>query len=195
MTDRRSFDDVVGAVPDDTERQRLEQVHRLLQETGPAPEPSPAVKAQLDALKPRRPTRATRTRVLVAVTAAVGLLAVSFGLGLVVGGDSSRRAVDAERVLPMRGESGASAKLALFSKDEAGNWPMLLTAQGLPALPAGRAYELWLTRGGRLSEPCGIFVVSTDGKTKVWLNAPYELDGVDGWVVVEHGHTTPLLTT
>ena len=70
----------------------------------------------------------------------------------------------------MCGAGQATAELELFEKDEAGNWPMELRVCGLPA---GR-YELWLTRDGKLAEPCGAFAVAA-GETTVPLNAPYRL--------------------
>jgi hypothetical protein len=60
-------------------------------------------------------------------------------------------------------------------------------------LSSGR-YELWLTRGGELAEPCGAFAVAA-GETTVPLNAPYRLKSFDGWVVVRSGGDTPVLTT
>jgi hypothetical protein len=90
----------------------------------------------------------------------------------------------------MSGPNQATADLALFEKDAAGNWPMKLTVSGLPE---GR-YELWLTREGKLAEPCGAFAVVA-GETTVPLNAPYSLKAFDGWVVVPANEKTPVLTT
>ena len=82
----------------------------------------------------------------------------------------------------------------MFDKDAAGNWPMELEVHGLPALAADRRYELWLTKDGKLVEPCGTFAVAA-GETEVPLNAPYVLRDYDGWVVVVDGSTTPVLRT
>ena len=57
----------------------------------------------------------------------------------------------------------ANARLEIFDVDEFGNWPMLLEARGLRPLPEGRLYELWLTKDGRLAEPCGRFAAEADG--------------------------------
>ena len=86
--------------------------------------------------------------------------------------------------------AGATAQLDLFEKDAAGNWPMELRVRGL----ASGAYELWLTRGGKLAKPCGAFAVSAR-ETTVPLNAPYRLRDFDGWVVVAVGSEKPVLTT
>jgi hypothetical protein len=97
-------------------------------------------------------------------------------------------------VIEMTG-GDARASLAILPQDDAGNWPMRMTVQGLPSLPDGREYELWLTRDGKLASPCGTFVVSGDGRTVVSLNAPYRLKSFDGWVVTRHGSEEPLLRT
>ena len=57
----------------------------------------------------------------------------------------------------------------------------------------GNLYELWLTKDGRLAEPCGRFAAESDGVTVVPLNAPYRLDEYDAWVVVKQGSDAPLL--
>ncbi len=89
----------------------------------------------------------------------------------------------------------ASATLEIFEVDEFGNWPMLLEAKGLRPLSGGRLYELWLTKDGKLAEPCGRFAAEKDGVTVVPLNAPYRLDEYDSWVVVKQDSDAPLLTT
>ena len=95
---------------------------------------------------------------------------------------------------PSRGTS-ASASLVVFDIDEAGNWPMELTVEGLPPAASGRAYELWLTRDGELEALCGGFLTDESGSASVPMNAPYGFDESDGWVIVEQGSDTPLLTT
>ncbi len=65
---------------------------------------------------------------------------------------------------------------------------------GLPPSTGNRRYELWLTKAGELVEPCGTFAVS-EARHEVPLNAPYVLRDYDGWVVVVHGSTTPVLRT
>jgi hypothetical protein len=72
---------------------------------------------------------------------------------------------------------------------------MELTVAGLPLSQSGRPYELWLTLDGELAALCGGFLTDADGSAVVPLNAPYRFDEFDGWVVVEVGSATPLLTT
>ncbi len=89
----------------------------------------------------------------------------------------------------------ATASLAVFDIDAAGNWPMELTVAGLPPAQSGRPFELWLTRDGELAALCGGFLTDADGSAVVPMNAPYRFDEFDGWVLVEEGSQTPLLTT
>ena len=81
--------------------------------------------------------------------------------------------------------------LLLVFLGPAGNWPMSLTATGLPELPEHGYYEVFLTRGGKIWAPCGTFrVESATGGVSVRLNAPYDLRKGDGWVVTRQlpGH-------
>ena len=50
------------------------------------------------------------------------------------------------QTIAMNGPSGATASIALIALDKAGNWPMTLEVKGLPALPTGKTYTLWLTK-------------------------------------------------
>jgi hypothetical protein len=192
MTAREpNFDELVGTDLDDAERARLLRVHELLVAAGPPPdfepEVTPAPLAEYVRPAPRR-----RRSALVAVAAAFVIAA--FGAGFFVG----NRGESADRVVAMVGTeqaAAASATLELFAADDAGNWPMELEVRGLTPAASGRAYELWLTKDGRLAALCGSFRAEPDGTTTVPLNAPYRLADFDSWVVVEEGTQTPLLTT
>ena len=121
-----------------------------------------------------------------AADAAVAAAAVLFAVGYVVGNSGP----GAEFTVAMSGAGGASGTLEVYEMDGAGNWPMQLRVAGL----ADGRYALWLTRNGRLAEPCGTFAV-VSGVTRVPLNAPYKLRAFDGWVVVPSGSRQPVLTT
>lgn len=187
MSDRRpDFDELVGDELGGDERARLLRVHELLVEAGPPPELSS--RAPVD-VHPRR-RRGARLAIAAALAVAV------FAVGVVVGDRSDGRGVDF--VVAMSGTAAAadaSASLAVFDIDEAGNWPMEVTVHGLEPTASGRPYELWLTKEGKLATLCGSFRTGPDGSAEVPMNAPYELRDFDGWVVVEEGSTTPLLTT
>jgi hypothetical protein len=179
-----NFDELVGTDMEPAERARLEQVHDLLVAAGPPPVLTAAEPVDL---RPRRP----RTRML-AIAAALAVGAFALGATLVGGGRS------ADFVVPMDATAaapGASASLAVFDVDEAGNWPLELDVEGLPPSASGLPYELWLTRNGALEALCGGFLTEADGSALVPMNAPYEFSDFDGWVVVEENSETPLLTT
>jgi Anti-sigma-K factor rskA len=184
-------------VPEE-ELERLGRVQELLLRAGPPPElpgdltePPPEPEATI-ALLPRRHWRP------LAVLAAALALAV-FGAGWLAasardsGGDAFP-AVDFR--VPMQGTQAAPnavASIAVAERDEAGNWPIAMTVRGLPELPDGQEYELWLTKKGKLAAQCGTF--RTDASTVAYLNAPYRLRQYDGWVVTRAGDKRFLLRT
>ncbi|HEX4745247.1 MAG TPA: hypothetical protein VFU99_00045 [Gaiellaceae bacterium] len=178
------FDELVGTDLAPDERARLERVHGLLIAAGPPPDPRPVV-IEL----PVRPRRG----VLVAIAAALAVTAFALGAGLTGSGDAN-----VDFTVSMQGTPAApvaTASLDVFDLDAAGNWPMELTIAGLVPAASGQPYELWLTRDGELAALCGGFLTDSDGSAVVPLNAPYRFDEFDGWVVVEEGSETPLLTT
>ena len=61
-----------------------------------------------------------------------------------------------------------------------GNWPLLVRVSGLPKLPKGVWYELYLTRNGKPAAYCGSFSVSGSDRTTVQLSIPYRLKNFDG---------------
>ena len=182
---RPDFDDLVGEGLDAAEHARLERVHELLLAAGAPPD---AVPAPVE-LRPRR-----RRGAALAIAAALAVAAFALGAALVDG--SSGRDVD--YVVSMEGTADtpeASGSLVVFEIDDAGNWPMELSVEGLPPAAGGEPFELWLTRDGRLEALCGAFATDGGGSASVPMNAPYAFDDSVGWVVVERGATTPLLTT
>jgi len=182
---RPDFDELVGTDLDSAERARLERVHELLVAAGPPPE---AARAGGLELRPRR-----RRGALLALAAALAVTAFALGAALVDGGG---RNVDF--TVTMTGTpsaASATASLAVFDIDAAGNWPMELTVAGLPPAQSGQPFELWLTRDGELAALCGGFLTDADGSAVVPMNAPYRFNEFDGWVLVEEGSQTPLLTT
>jgi hypothetical protein len=182
------FDDLIGGDVPEEERDRLRRAHKLLVEAGPPPELSPEMEAvpwPEEALMPlgltRRPNR-KRSPLLLA--AAVGTAAL---LGFMVGQstNSSSTAIDAQRVVTLRGTDlarNARATLEIGTKDSNGNWPMVLHVTGLPSLPSGGYYDLYLSRGGKPIALCGTFNLNR-GSTIVRMNAAYELKRFDGWIV------------
>ncbi len=181
------FDDLVG--PADPDRSRLLAAHELLIAAGPQPELPPELVEPPDELDGQTvPFTHRRFTAIGAVAIAATIL---FGVGYTIGARNGPGAP--VETIAMTGANGAQATIDLLAKDEAGNWPLTLHVSGLPVLPTGGTYTLWLTRDGHLAEPCGSFVVAA-GTTDVPLNAPYPLRAFDGWVVVETGATEPVLS-
>jgi hypothetical protein len=184
----RDFDDLVGG--DDLEPEeelRLREVHDLLVQAGPPPDLPPALERMPDEPEeaeiltyPMLPKR----RWAAAAVIAAALAAAAFGAGFLVahGSDSGSSSVDAVRVVPMRGVSGALASIRLGERDEVGNWPMELAVTGLPKQPEGAYYTLYLTRGGKPRIPCGYFRVG-DHTTTVRFTVPYKVEKGESWVV------------
>ena len=197
MTDRQGpdFDELIGADLEGEERVRLRRVHELLIAAGPPAELPPELEPveEIATVVPLRP-RASRRRLAVAAALAAALSVMAFGLGFFVGDNGNAQAVQPERVIEMTGQDGR-ASLAILPVDEAGNWPMRMTVQGLPRLAKGEEYELWLSRDGKPVKPCGTFVVADEGRTVVALNAPYKLKSFDGWVVTRRGSQETVLET
>jgi hypothetical protein len=188
---RPDFDELVGEDLVPAERARLEQVHELLIAAGPPPELPPHLARPPDEPRARViPIRRGRWRT-VSLAAAASLL-IAFAAGWLIG--NHRSADQVQRTVTMTGANGAHASLVVLHSDDAGNWPMRMTLTGLPTLPHGSTYTLWLTKKGKLESSCGTFVVES-GTTKVRLNAPYRLKEYSGWVVVRTGTTQPLLHT
>lgn len=192
------FHDLVGEDLPEQERERLRRVHDLLVAAGPPPELTPALR---ETPRPPAPVSALfRRRRGAALLLAAALAAAALGGAYAAG--RAGRGFDTERTLAMRGTAaapGALASLRVGGKDEAGNWPMVMSVRGLATLPRGQLYELFLTRRGKAAASCGTFVVH-GGTTEVTLNAPYRLKTFDGWVVTRHDESRPesgtvLLTT
>jgi hypothetical protein len=182
------FDDVIEA--GDPDRARLQQAHELLVAAGPPPELPPSLESA--PAEPKSTVIAFPRRRYTAIAAVAVAASVLFGIGYAIGGRDSPDAP--VQTIAMQGSTGAHASIALLAPDTAGNWPMRLEVTGLPALPAGKSYTLWLTKEGTLAESCGSFVVA-DGTTKVPLNAPYRLKQFDSWVIVRTGTKQPLLSS
>ena len=182
-------------VPPD-ELARLGRVHDLLVQAGPPPElpaelaEPPQATGSVSVL-PRR-----RWRTIAALAAALALAAFGIGWLAAAARDSGGESLPkVEFRVPMQGTGAAPhavASIAVLELDDAGNWPMAMTVRGLPSLPAGERYQLWLTEDGKLIAFCGTF--HAEGETVVYLNAPFRLRG-KGWAVTREGSKQLLMRT
>jgi hypothetical protein len=181
----RDFRDLVGDdVPED-ELAELARVDALLRSVPPpAPEvPGTLTRAITGAGPGSRRWRPRRLAIAVALAAA--LAALSFGVGSWLSGGND---FEARGTVPMEASGqarGASALIRLGPPKGGGNWELELETEGLPKLPEGGYYVLWLSKDGEYAATCGTFAVGS-GKTTVRMNAPYRLAEYDAWVVSAH---------
>jgi hypothetical protein len=120
------------------------------------------------------------------VAGAVALAAALAALFLAVGFWIGQDRLDFTREVAMQptGEApSAAALIRLGERDERGNWELELDVSGLPALPEGGYYILWLAKDGEYAGTCGTFNVGADGASTVRMNGSYVLDRYDEWVV------------
>ena len=189
MTRPPNFDELVDADLDPAERERLRRVHDLLVTAGPPPELTPEFEAGPTlAMTLGRSTRRRVRRRTALLAAAVVVLLLAFLSGYIAGNSGDNGLANAQ-LLKLKGTRAAPAALAslrLQPVDASGNWPMRLSARGLPKLPSKGYYEVFLVRKGKIFAPCGSFVVrSADSAVSVALNAPYRLRQGDSWVVTK----------
>lgn len=188
------FEELVGTDLDPGERARLERVHDLLVAAGPPPDYAPPVSVPAAEVVEFRPRR--RRAAVVAIAAALAVALFAFGAAL--SADSTPSAAPFPGTVSMEGTAAAqsaSASLEVLDRDAAGNWPMTFAVEDLAPAASGRPFELWLTRDGKLGALCGSFRTDENGAAVVPMNAPYDFSEYNGWVVVEEGSETPLLTT
>jgi hypothetical protein len=144
----------------------------------PAPPPELPRSLQTPVHAPAEPVRLwTRRRKLVAVAIAAAIAALFFGIGTF----SSRDDFEAVRSYPMTATpdgGGASATLVVGEADSHGNRPVRLESAGLPRLPEGGYYVLWLEKDGDYAGTCGTFA----GGDAEWT-VSYDLWDYDAWIV------------
>ena len=180
MTEPRDVRDLVGDDVPEAELAELARVDALLRSVPP---PAPEVPATLTrAITGPGSTRRRPRRLAVAIALATALAALSFGVGSwLAGGDD----FEARGTVPMEATDnarGASGLIRLGPAQGGGNWELELETQGLPKLPEGGYYVLWLSKDGEYAATCGTFAVGS-GTTTVRMNAPYRLADYDAWVV------------
>ena len=191
------FEDLVETTELSAEEEaRLRRVHELLVQAGPPPDLPPGLERP-----PTAPTEGElvlfpllpRRRWPFVAVAAAALVVLAFGGGYLVGHAKKKpTSFVTQRVVPMHG-SNALALLRVAPRDSAGNWPMQLEVNNLPTQKArGDYYELWLTRHGKATVPCGSFRVN-ERTTTVRLSVPYDFRRFQGWVVTRQNatHHTP----
>jgi hypothetical protein len=188
MSETPDFRELVGDDVTGPELEALRDVDRVLRTTPPpAPEATARLTASVLAIPGRRPV--SRRKLLGGLALAAALAAAAFGIGFWTGGEDAGAPETMERVVlePGQGPVDAEMSIDVFPVDEAGNWAMLADVRGLDPLPDDSYYELWLSEDGKLVALCGRFAVDANGNAEnVWMNAPYEFEGYESWVVTTH---------
>ena len=182
--DRDELSELVGGDVPPAELERLRAVDALLRSV-PAPSaevPSRLTHAVVTKARPRGLVLTPR-RAFAAVALAAAFCAAFFGLGTLVAGADDFQEVAAFTMQP--GDAaprGASATIRLGEQDANGNWPLRLKVSGLPKLPEGSYYVLWLAKDGEYGATCGSFAVGDDDAEVGW-DVSYRLRDFDTWVV------------
>ena len=182
MKEPPDLGDLVGDDLPPEELERLARVDALLRAV---PAPPAEVPQSLTGTVLRTASATplwTRRRLAGAVAFAAALAALFFGIGAwTTGGGFDARATVAMQATEKA--AGASGLIRLGGRDDAsGNWEMEIVVSGLPTLPEGGYYVLWLAKDGKYAGTCGTFNVG--GKTTtVRLTASYVLSEYDEWVV------------
>ena len=183
--------DLIGDEGAPGEFARLERVHDMLVAAGPPPDGAvpapPRAGGEVVLLRPR-----PRRRRWLELASAAALVCVALGAGYFAGsrGDSFQSVV----TISMHGvppAAAATAELGVGKADAGGNIAIEMLVRGLPQLPRGGWYELYLSKSGNPGESCGTFTTAGD-ETTVRLSVAYDLAGwhktgrYDGWVVTAH---------
>jgi hypothetical protein len=191
MTEPRDLRDLLGDDVPDEERRRLERTDALLRSVPapPASVPHPLSEAVRNIARERS---ARGRRRVAAVLAFAAIVPAALGLGYWAGAE---RGVDEQYRVAMRATEdarGASAVIRVGERDEeTGNVTLELDVAGLPKLPEGGYYALWLAKDGRYAATCGTFGVGDD-ETTISMNVSYDFDRYDAWVITAYLPNEPV---
>jgi hypothetical protein len=174
--------ELVGRDLPPEELDRLREVDSLLRRVPAPAHDVPASLTQAVAAVPlaTRPERRIRRLALGLAFAAV-VAAAAFGIGYWNG---SKFDVDyTVDLAPTASAPGAEAAVKVGTRDqESGNVELLVDVSGLPRLPGGEDYALWLERDGEWVATCGYFAVG-EGTTTVRMTVSYDFRDFDAWII------------
>jgi hypothetical protein len=176
------FRDLVGDDLSPEDLERLRRADAALRSVPPPPAEVPARLTQSVAAMPLETSPWSRRRALAGLALAAALAALFFALGRWTGGDDfeERATIDMQ---PTRAAPEASGSIQIGQRDAAsGNWELRLSVAGLPELPPGDYYVLWLAKDGEYAGTCGTFSVG-EGETTVDMTVSYRLRNFDAWNV------------
>jgi hypothetical protein len=191
-----SFSDLVGNDLSPGERERLERVHDMLVAAGPPPE------LPQELADPPRPegrlVELARRRVRTGLVLAAALVIATFAAGYFLGarGEDSGPSTPTKQVV-LGKAADRFAVVGIGERDSNGNWPMVVSVEGLDHLSKGDYYTLFMTRKGKPVVQCGTFNVAEDGLTTVRFPVAYDPDRYDGLLLTRYSlakhKDTPLL--
>jgi hypothetical protein len=155
------------------ELERLQYADRLLRSV-PAPD-SPCLRP------PRQPARSFGFRFRLTAVAATAVAALAFGMTQWQSGSGAYETV---RLSATSGAPNASGTIRVGRADPAtGNFELAIDVEGLPRIEDDGYYVLWLRRDGGEFGACGTFNVRASGSTHIVMNASYQLEDFESWVI------------
>ena len=183
MREPPDFRELVGEDLPPEELERLRRADALLRAV-PAPPPHvpQSLTQSVARMAERSVTPWSRRRLALGIALAAALAAAAFGLGRWTddGDFETRFTVPMQ---PTESARDAAAVIRVGARDEeSGNWELELDVSGLPDLPEGEFYYLWLAKDGEWEASCGTFSVGADDTT-VHMTVSYRLSDYDTWVV------------
>jgi hypothetical protein len=180
--------DIHELIGDDVPEEQLAELRRadsLLRAVPPPPSQVPPRLTQAVATLAAPTPFWSRRRMGAALALAAALSAVFFGIGRWSATDD----VDPRATVPLQATQNAPQAAAVIEVGEldekSGNWELELEVEGLPRLPGGRYYALWLEKDGEYAATCGTFNAG-EGTTRVRMTVSYRLSDYDAWVISEH---------
>jgi hypothetical protein len=193
-----SFGDLVGNDLSPAERERLERVHDMLVAAGPPPE---LPQELAEAPRPQgRLVELARNRLRTGLLLAAALVIATFAFGYFLGArgeDSEPSAFTPTKQVVLGKAADRFAVVGIGERDSNGNWPMVVSVEGLDHLSKGDYYTLFMTRNGKPIVQCGTFNVAEDGLTTVRFPVAYDPERYDGLLLTRYSrqrhNDTPLL--
>jgi RNA polymerase sigma-70 factor (ECF subfamily) len=159
----------------------LERAQMALLEVGAPPELPPTLH---DPPEPGGAPGVRRYR-FTALATALAVGAVLFAAGYVVGGGGAPE--QEVSTVSLTGADAATADVVVLARDAGGNWPIELTVRGLPALEAGRAYELRVISAvvgdSAGPVPVGRFRTPAGRSVTVRLSTPVDVADEATWII------------
>jgi hypothetical protein len=168
------------------ELERLQYVDRLLRSVPP---PDSLFLRAL-ARPPRQPARSFGLRFRLAAAGATAVAALAFGM---IQWQSGSGAGETVRLSATSEAANASGRIRVGRADPAtGNFALTIDVEGLPPVGNRGYYVLWLRRGGGEFGVCGTFNVRRGGSTHIVMNASYQLEDFESWVISSDHPSEPI---